>query len=63
MYFENLSAAQGYVRQMDEQATANIGDQTVYQYSDGEVVIADTDEQIDDADDAQPVGTVAEVLY
>lgn len=69
MNFNNVRAAMAYVREMDEEATAAIGDQEVWKHDSGAVLIGVTaegiieDEGEESADDWRLLGTVAQVLY
>jgi hypothetical protein len=62
--FDSLKDARMYVRELDEGATAEIGDASVMEYSNGEIEIVAIGEEHGDTSDAPLyLGTVAQVLY
>lgn len=63
MNFDSLRSARGYVREMDEEATEAIGDNEVWQFGNGEIVIVEPGTQASNDDNAKLVGLVKEVLY
>lgn len=63
MNFDGLRNARSYVREMDEEATAEIGDNEVWQFDNGEIVIVEPGTQVSEEDDAKLIGLVKEVLY
>lgn len=66
MNFQNLHEARIHVQEMSEEATAEIGDQEVFEYSTGEVEILDGIDGETISDPQTPskyLGTVAQVLY
>lgn len=63
MNFDSLRNAIKYVREMDEETTAEMGDNEVWQFDNGEIVIVEPGIQASEDDDAKLVGLVKEVLY
>lgn len=63
MNFDSIRSARLYVREMDEEATEAIGDNEVWQFDSGDIVIVEPGTQVSDEDDAKLVGLVKEVLY
>ncbi len=62
--FENITEARTWLRELDEGTTAEYGDYSVMEYSNGEIELIAIGEEYSDTSDA-PIclGTVAQVLY
>lgn len=64
MSFDSLQEAKTYVREMDEEATAEIGNASVMQYLDGgDIEIVAIGEECSDPSAVMYLGKVSEVLY
>lgn len=64
MNFDTMRQAIKAVREMSEEATAEIGDCEVWQYDSGDIEIVEPGTDLSDTgDNAKLVGLVREVLY
>lgn len=64
MNFTSLREARIHVREMSEEATVEIGDYSVMEYSNGEIELLAIGEEHSDTSDAPLyLGRVCEVLY
>ncbi len=64
MNFGSIQEAKKYIREMDEEATAEIGSSSVMQYLDGgDIEIVAIGEERSDPSAVAYLGTVAQVLY
>lgn len=64
MNFQNLHEARIHVQEMSEDATIEIGDASVMEYSNGEIEIVEIGEAYSDESDVPLyLGKVCEVLY
>lgn len=64
MTFNSLQEAKKYIREMGEEATAEIGDYSVMEYSTGDIeLVAPGEEHSDTSDAPLFLGLVRQVLY
>lgn len=62
MNFSDINKARAYIREMDEEATAAIGDHEVWQYDAGDIEIVEPGSQPSE-EGGEQIGVVSEVLY
>lgn len=64
MTFDNIRQARMWLRELSEETTAEYGNHSVMEYSNGEIeLVAPGEEHSDTSDAPLCLGTVAEVLY